>query len=225
MPELDENRSPGGSQPAAELLPELYAELRRLAAALTARLSPGQTLQPTALVHEAYLRLVGRRDPGGEGRRHFFGAAARAMREILIEPARRKGCRKRTGRRPSGSSESAGRSSRCASGMIGPAVRSDSTPSGGWGGTIARAVRGSEEPPAEPEGPLHAQGVPGALDHPVDLGDAKRARAQCWCRASAARFGRIDRVSQHRRTASGSTGTRCHPLAGSPRTHSAAATS
>ncbi len=58
---------------------------------------PGQTLQPTALVHEAYLRLVGNQDPGWEGRRHFFGAAARAMREILIEQARRKGSRKHGG--------------------------------------------------------------------------------------------------------------------------------
>ena len=62
MPDLDENASPGGNQPAAELLPELYGELRRLAAALSTRLRPGQTLQPTALVHEAYLRLVGQDD-------------------------------------------------------------------------------------------------------------------------------------------------------------------
>ena len=78
-------------QPAAELLPVVYAELRRLAAALAGRLPPGQTLQPTALVHEAYLRLVGDQDPGWNGRRHFFGAAARAMRDILVEQARRKG--------------------------------------------------------------------------------------------------------------------------------------
>ena len=97
MPDLDVNPSPAGNQPAAELLPELYTELRRLAAALTTRLRPGQTLQPTALVHEAYLRLVGSRDPGWEGRRHFFGAAARAMREILIEQARRKDSLKRGG--------------------------------------------------------------------------------------------------------------------------------
>ena len=82
---------------AAELLPTLYAELRSLARALSARLSPGQTLQPTALVHEAYLRLVRNQDPGWEGRRHFFGAAARAMREILIEQARRKASQKRGG--------------------------------------------------------------------------------------------------------------------------------
>jgi len=98
MPDLKADPSPGENQAAAELLPELYTELRSLAAALTARLRPGQTLQPTALVHEAYLRLVGRQDPGWEGRRHFFGAAARAMREILIEQARRKGSRKHGGR-------------------------------------------------------------------------------------------------------------------------------
>jgi RNA polymerase sigma factor (TIGR02999 family) len=97
VPDSDEDLSLGGNQPADALLPGLYAELRRLAAALSTRLRPGQTLQPTALVHEAYLRLVGRGDPGWEGRRHFFGAAARAMREILIEQARRKGSRKRGG--------------------------------------------------------------------------------------------------------------------------------
>ena len=75
---------------AAELLPTLYAELRHLAGALSARLAPGHTLQPTALVHEAYLKLVRNQDPGWEGRRHFFGAAAQAMREILIDQARRK---------------------------------------------------------------------------------------------------------------------------------------
>jgi RNA polymerase sigma factor (TIGR02999 family) len=85
------------AQPAAELLPALYVELRRLAAALTAQRGPGQTLTPTALVHEAYLRLVKREDPGWEGPRHFFGAAARAMREVLIEQARHKGRLKRGG--------------------------------------------------------------------------------------------------------------------------------
>jgi RNA polymerase sigma factor (TIGR02999 family) len=82
---------------AAELLPALYTELRRLAAALTARRGPGQSLTPTALVHEAYLRLVKGQDPGWQGQRHFFGAAARAMREILIEQARRKARLKRGG--------------------------------------------------------------------------------------------------------------------------------
>src|SRR3954470_18613688 len=85
-------------QPAAELLPILYVELRRLASSLTARLTPGQTLQPTALVHEAYLRLVRDRDPGWDGRRHFFGAAVQAMREILIEQARQKGSLKHGGK-------------------------------------------------------------------------------------------------------------------------------
>ena len=97
MADPSEDPTPAEARPAAELLPEVYAELRRLAAALTTRLRPGQTLQPTALVHEAYLRLVGRRDPGWEGRRHFFAAAARAMREILIEQARRKRSRKHGG--------------------------------------------------------------------------------------------------------------------------------
>ena len=97
MPDTDQDASPGANLPAAELLPDLYAELRRLAAALTTRLRPGQTLQPTALVHEAYMRLVRNQDPGWEGRRHFFGAAARAMREILIEQARRKASLKRGG--------------------------------------------------------------------------------------------------------------------------------
>jgi RNA polymerase sigma factor (TIGR02999 family) len=80
-------------------MPEVYAELHRLAAALASRLPPGQTLTPTVLVHEAYLRLVGDRDPGWEGRRHFFGAAARAMREILIDQAQRKASHKRGGDR------------------------------------------------------------------------------------------------------------------------------
>jgi RNA polymerase sigma factor (TIGR02999 family) len=97
MPEPRDASTPGDNQSADELVPEVYAELRRLAVALTTRLRPGQTLQATALVHEAYLRLVERRDHGWEGRRHFFGAAARAMREILIEQARRKASRKRGG--------------------------------------------------------------------------------------------------------------------------------
>jgi RNA polymerase sigma factor (TIGR02999 family) len=88
---------PVAKQPATDLLPHVYAELRRLAAALSGRLKPGQTLQPTALVHEAYMRLVRDKDPGWEGRRHFFGAAAQAMREILIEQARRKAALKRGG--------------------------------------------------------------------------------------------------------------------------------
>jgi RNA polymerase sigma factor (TIGR02999 family) len=86
----DEQREPEEKHSAAELLPILYGELRRLAAMLTARLAPGQTLQPTALVHEAYLRLVRDEESGWQGRRHFFGAAAQAMRQILIEQARHK---------------------------------------------------------------------------------------------------------------------------------------
>jgi RNA polymerase sigma factor (TIGR02999 family) len=94
----DSDERPGDEvQAAADLLPTVYAELRRMAATLTAQRGPGQTLTPTALVHEAYLRLVRNQDPGWQGRRHFFGAAAQAMREILIEQARRKGRLKRGG--------------------------------------------------------------------------------------------------------------------------------
>src|SRR5260370_38239288 len=93
MKDPSDDPTPEGIRPAAELLPEVYAELRRLAAALTGKLQPGQTLQPTALVHEAYLRLVRNQDPGWEGRRHFFGAAALAMRGILIQQARPKATR------------------------------------------------------------------------------------------------------------------------------------
>jgi RNA polymerase sigma factor (sigma-70 family) len=82
--------SEGNRQAASELLPLVYEELRRLARARLARERPGQTLQPTALVHEAYLRLVEGADPGWDGKRHFFAAAAEAMRRILIERARRR---------------------------------------------------------------------------------------------------------------------------------------
>ena len=68
----------------------VYEELRKLAAARMAHERPNQTLQPTALVHEAWLRLVGNTNPNFSGRAHFFGAAAEAMRRILIEKARRK---------------------------------------------------------------------------------------------------------------------------------------
>jgi RNA polymerase sigma factor (TIGR02999 family) len=80
----------GDPKAAEELLPLVYDELRRVAAWRLAQERPGQTLQATALVHEAYLRLIGGVDPGWQGRRHFFGAAAEAMRRILIENARRK---------------------------------------------------------------------------------------------------------------------------------------
>jgi RNA polymerase sigma factor (TIGR02999 family) len=97
MSDEGSEQPPESHLPAAELLPAVYAELRRLAAALSTKLPPGQTLQPTALVHEAYLNLVGRGDPGWEGRRHFFAAAARAMREILIAQAQRKASHKHGG--------------------------------------------------------------------------------------------------------------------------------
>ncbi len=87
----------GQAHAAAELLPLVYDELRRLAAWRLANEQPGQTLQATALVHEAYLRLVGKDDPQWNGRRHFFGAAAEAMRRILVENARRKKRLKRGG--------------------------------------------------------------------------------------------------------------------------------
>src|SRR5262245_35359625 len=81
----------GDPRAAAELLPLVYDELRKLAAARLAQEAAGQTLQPTALVHEAYLRLVGPEDsPRWDSRGHFFAAAAEAMRRILIEAARRK---------------------------------------------------------------------------------------------------------------------------------------
>ena len=76
---------------AESLLPFLYRELRRLAHSLHAARPPNATLQTTDLVHEAYLKLVGDHDPGWNGRAHFFGSAARAMREILVDQARRKG--------------------------------------------------------------------------------------------------------------------------------------
>jgi RNA polymerase sigma factor (TIGR02999 family) len=87
----------GETRAAEELLPLVYDELRRLAAWHLANERPGQTLQATALVHEAYLRLVGKEDPRWQGQRHFFGAAAEAMRRILVEKARRKNRLKRGG--------------------------------------------------------------------------------------------------------------------------------
>src|SRR5262245_24643526 len=88
----------GDSSAAAELLPLVYDELRKLAAQKLAQEKPGQTLQATALVHEAYIRLVGRDDAERwDNRGHFFAAAAEAMRRILVENARRKGAHKRGG--------------------------------------------------------------------------------------------------------------------------------
>src|SRR5439155_22584378 len=80
----------GDGRAADELLPLVYEELRKLAAHKMANEVPGQTLQPTALVHEAYLRLVGAKDRQWNSRGHFFAAAAEAMRRILVENARRK---------------------------------------------------------------------------------------------------------------------------------------
>lgn len=85
----------GEATAAEELFPLVYDELRRLAAHLMAKEPPGQTLQPTALVHEAWLRLVGDAEASFQSRGHFFAAAAEAMRRILIERARQKKSLKR----------------------------------------------------------------------------------------------------------------------------------
>jgi RNA polymerase sigma factor (TIGR02999 family) len=86
---------PSDGTEAAQLLPLVYDDLRRLAGRRLAREAPGQTLDATALVHEAYLRLVGgRAESRWDGRGHFFAAAAEAMRRILVESARRRRCRK-----------------------------------------------------------------------------------------------------------------------------------
>ena len=90
----------GDANAAAQLLPLVYEELRKLAAARLVEEQPGQTLQPTALVHEAYLRLVGEEDePRWQNRGHFFAAAAEAMRRILVDVARRKSAVKHGGDR------------------------------------------------------------------------------------------------------------------------------
>jgi RNA polymerase sigma factor (TIGR02999 family) len=87
----------GDARTSEELFNHLYEELRRMAAAKLAREAPGQTIQATALVHEAWLRLGGSEQPAWENRAHFFGAAAEAMRRILVENARRKQRLKRGG--------------------------------------------------------------------------------------------------------------------------------
>ena len=90
----------GNPKAAEQLLPLVYHELRKLAAQKLAREKPGQTLQATALVHEAYLRLVDvERAPHWNSRGHFFAAAAEAMRRILVDNARRKQSKKRGGDR------------------------------------------------------------------------------------------------------------------------------
>jgi RNA polymerase sigma factor (TIGR02999 family) len=89
----------GDRQAAADLLPLVYEELHKLARVRLARQPPGQTLQPTALVNEVYLRIAGESNVTWEGRQHFFFAAARAMRDILVEQARRKAGPKQGGGR------------------------------------------------------------------------------------------------------------------------------
>jgi RNA polymerase sigma factor (TIGR02999 family) len=88
----------GGDQSALdELMPLVYAELQQLAAAYLRRERPGHTLQTTALIHEAYLRLVGQKHGRWHGRKHFYGIAARLMRQVLVEHARRRRAEKRGG--------------------------------------------------------------------------------------------------------------------------------
>lgn len=82
---------------SAELLPLVYDELRRLARSRMAHLPPGNTLQPTALVHEAFMRVADTQEPGWDNKGHFFAAAAEAMRQVLVDQARRKKRLKRGG--------------------------------------------------------------------------------------------------------------------------------
>ncbi len=91
----------GNPQALDELTPLVYAELRKLAASYLRKERPDHTLQPTALVHEAYLRLVGQENVNWESRSHFFGVAARLMRQILVDHARRLQAGKRAGRKVS----------------------------------------------------------------------------------------------------------------------------
>ncbi len=99
LPSLLEAADRGDPDARRELPTVIYRELRQLARSRMARLAPGQTLQPTALVNEACLRLVGREDLDWSNRRHFFFAAARAMHDILVDNARRKASLKRGGDR------------------------------------------------------------------------------------------------------------------------------
>lgn len=89
----------GDAAAARLLLPRIYDELRQLARASLRKLPHGQTIQATELVHEAWIRLAGESDPGWQSRAHFFGAAANAMRHILVEAARRKATLKRGAKR------------------------------------------------------------------------------------------------------------------------------
>lgn len=94
---MQEKTNHSGEPDAAELLPLVYNELRKLAAARMNQGAGGQTLQPTALVHEAWLRLGGEQQPAWKNRAHFFAAAAEAMRHILIDRARRRQARRHGG--------------------------------------------------------------------------------------------------------------------------------
>jgi RNA polymerase sigma factor (TIGR02999 family) len=85
----------GRAEAAEELIPLIYGELKKLAASCMRDERPGATLQPTALVHEVYLRLIGQRDAGWQNRAHFFGLAASLMRRILLDSARRRHAAKR----------------------------------------------------------------------------------------------------------------------------------
>ena len=91
----------GNQQALDDLTPLVYRELRQLATSYLRKEDLGHTLQPTALVHEAYLRLVDQESPKWEGRSHFFGVAARLMRQILVDHARKRQAGKRAGRRVS----------------------------------------------------------------------------------------------------------------------------
>jgi RNA polymerase sigma factor (TIGR02999 family) len=91
----------GNQRALEELTPLVYVELRQLAAGYMRRERQGHTLQPTAIVHEAYIRLVRQRNPTWQDRKHFFGVAARLMRQILVEHARRRRAGKRAGHRVS----------------------------------------------------------------------------------------------------------------------------
>jgi RNA polymerase sigma-70 factor (ECF subfamily) len=91
----------GNQHALEELTPVVYGELRQLAAGYLRKERQGHTLQPTAVVHEAYVRLLGQRNPDWEDRKHFFGVAARLMRQILVEHARRRRAGKRAGQRVS----------------------------------------------------------------------------------------------------------------------------
>jgi RNA polymerase sigma-70 factor (ECF subfamily) len=91
----------GNQQALDELTPLVYKALRQLAASYLRRERKGHTLQPTAIVHEAYLRLVDQKSPNWQNRSHFFGVAARLMRQILVDHARRKQAGKRAGQKVS----------------------------------------------------------------------------------------------------------------------------